>query len=383
MMLNFFYLYGIIWSVTLFLYNMGWSDYCIPLEPKLVVFLVISIICSFLLGFVFRSRFRFVRIDRFPKRSSIITIAVVLFAFLEYVYCRQIPLFGIITGANTYTSFTGIPTLHVINSTIASFYSQYLFYLFLCFRKKKKLLIEYTSLLVFVHLFEFNRGGLLISVFISANLFFASISHRIRLKHIILGSVFLFVVLYFFGVLGNLREVGSWNSDYLETIGGFNSKYPSWLPKQFMWPYLYLVCSLWNLTSIFSQISISLLGFVSTVLPDFITKRIMPGFVSKKAIKLLVVSFTTYTGYGTTLLYGGIVGMYVKYVFLVVYYGLILKIVSCDLKYYMPTMGIISAIVTMFFFTNTVSYSAISFPVAYPFLLVLFRATTKNQIKKK
>lgn len=378
-MLNYLYLYGIVWSITLILYSFGWSDYCIPLATEIKVFLIISIAISFILGYIFRKKFIFKRIDKFPKRTSIITIGVVLFAFLEYIVCHQIPLIGIITGSNAYTSFDGIPTLHVINSTIASFYSQYLFYLFLCFKNKKKLLIEYASLLIFVHLFEFNRGGLLISVFISAILYFSSIAHKIKFKHILFGTVFLIVVLYIFGGLGNIRETGSWNADYLGIYGGFNSKFPSWLPNQFKWPYLYMVCSLWNLTYILNQISIDFVGFVSTFLPDFITKRIMPSFGSKDAINLLVISFTTYSGYGTTLLYGGIAGMYVKFAFLMGINGIILKVVSKDKRFFVPTAGIIAAIVTMFFFTNTISYSAISFPIVYPFIISILR---KKESKK-
>lgn len=379
-MLNYLLWYGLIWTVILILYKLEWSDLCIPIDSSIFTFIIVTIVVSFVLGFIFRKHFKFKRIDKYPKRTCVLTIALVLFALFEYAYCKQIPLFAIITKSKEYASYTGIPTLHVINSTLSTFYSQYLFYLFICFKKKKTLLVEYSFIILVVHLFEFNRGGLLICIMISALMLFASFGKKHFIRNLLIGLVVLVAGLYFFGVLGNLRDGGSWNSNFLSEFGQFNKNYPSWLPNQFMWPYLYLVCSLWNFTFIVGKEIYDFVSLISTFLPDFIVKRVFSESVLSGSIELLNPNFTTYTGYGTTYLYGGIVAIYFKYFFLIGINALALKLVRKP-QYLIPSYGIVTVIVTMFFFTNTISYSAISFPLIYPILLNFKDNLTRNRMR--
>ena len=57
-MINVFYYNGIIWIGVLFLYFLGWSDLCTNLQVGLVTFIIVDIIVSFLIGFLFREKMK-------------------------------------------------------------------------------------------------------------------------------------------------------------------------------------------------------------------------------------------------------------------------------------------------------------------------------------
>ena len=120
-MLNIFYLYSIIWGGVLILYSFGWSDILVPVTPGVYVFFISTILVSAVLGFVFRKDFRYRKADTFPESYKLMTALIVFAAAMEYVYCRQVPLFSIIQKTAVYAEFTGIPTLHPIIWTFASF----------------------------------------------------------------------------------------------------------------------------------------------------------------------------------------------------------------------------------------------------------------------
>ena len=383
-MLNFCYIYSFLWSSVLFLYSLGWSDLCVPLDKGLLAFFVITIVVSLIIGVLFKENFCFSKMDKYPDRSNILTLVIIFLSLVEYLVCAQIPLFSILTKSRSYTSFTGIPTFHTVLSTFASFYAQYIFYLFVCFpEKRKKLFLEYLSIITVVFLFQFNRGQLLINLYISVALLLSSLKRKIGLKHIvalIFGTV---IVLYVFGGLGNLRSGFGWNDSwYIEYIGKYNSNYPSWLPKQFMWSYSYITSPLanlnYNITS--NNTNDSFIGTLISLVPDFICKRLFPAYASQTP-QLMVPYFNVTAAFGKAYLWGDYAGMIMYYIMLIIGQITVLYIFKIKDCYKMPLLGTMSGIVAFTFFAHTLSYSAISFIAIFP-LITVFSLDRIPKLKK-
>ncbi len=373
-MLNFFFLYAAVWGAVFLLYSLGWSSLCTPLAPGVQSFFIVTILCSLLLGTVFRKAFRFRALPVCPRRRGGLTLLIVTLCFAEFAYCGQIPLLSILTGRADYLSYTGIPTFHPLLITCGVFYEQYLFYLFLCFPRKKGLLLEYLALVTAVQLLQYNRGGIVICATMSGLMLLSKLQSRIRLWHVLAVGVFGLGLLYGFGVFGNLRCGFAWNDcRYIAYIGQFD-RYPEWLPRQFMWGYIYIVSPMANLNHnvLLGTARSDLLGYLSTFLPDFISRRLFPQTVGVQAA-IIREELNATAGFDRAYLFGGVVGMYGMYAYLAV--GLLLAIwaVRRSPLYRVPTLAICASIAVFLFFAHTISYSAISFPIVYPLLLSLFR----------
>lgn len=383
-MLNFFYMYALIWSAILIFYSFGWSDICTPLAPELLWFFVLTIMISIGLGKMLKKHFKFQRVSVSIHRSRFTVFLIVAFCIVEFVYCRQVPLLFIILGRVGYTEYTGIPTLHSIVIAFSTFYAQYLFYRFLLNYKDKKALIDYGIILTFTYLLQFNRGGLMISAFMSLLMFLAinigKIRKLINKKTIILAIIALLIVMFGFGALGNMRHgFGFNNSSYIEKLGRFNDKYPSWLPKQFMWAYIYIVSPVANINY---NVSMNLahsnpVGYIMTMFPDFLVRRIYHGEIYAPELVVKDV-FNATAGFGTAYMNAGIFGMYFLYFYMMI--GLVLLWLNVPIRkeFRMPCLAIMNIIVIFMFFTHTIYYSAISFQLIFP-IFSFFQLKTKKR----
>lgn len=385
-MLNFYYMYAVVWGVILILYSFGWSDLCAPLAPELATFFFVTISLSILLGFINRKKFAFHFVKELPRRNRTVTWLIVCFCLLEFAYCRQIPLLYIITHRGGYTEYTGIPTLHPLVITFGAFYAQYLFYRFLCDRSEKSALKEYCLILFFIYLLQFNRGGLLLAVSMSLLLYLGMNEKRIfgskkGKRYLVAAAMVVVVAMFAFGALGNVRHGYSMaDSSYIQGLGKFNDRYPSWLPKQFMWAYIYIVSPVaninYNLTLYAAQSNIP--GFIMTLFPDFIVRRIFSGEIYAPYLVMEHV-FNATAGFGTAYRNAGTVGMYILYFYMMFGLMFLWSFVPVRREFKMPCLAIMNVIVIFMFFTHTINYSAISFPLVFP-LLSFIRFTFGTQV---
>ena len=372
-MLNFYYMYSIIWGAILLLYSFGWSDLCAPLAPSLLIFFLITIGVSLILGYFNRKSFLYYEPEEFPKRNKYVTPFIVFFCLAEFVYCRQIPLIFIALGIKGYTEYTGIPTLHPLVLYFASFYSQYLFYRFLCIRDKKALK-EYIIILFFIYFLQFNRGGLLISFLMSMLMLLAKNKSTNRSimkpKTLLLSIILVLLILFGFGALGNIRHGFSFsNSSYIERLGRFNDSYPAWLPKQFMWAYVYIISPVANMNYNIElgAAQSNILGYLMTLLPDFIVRRIYAGPIYEPKLVMEHV-FNATAGFGVAYTNEGYLGMYFLFFYMIIGLTILWHVVPIRKAYRMPSLAIMNAIVIFMFFTQTLYYSAVSFQLIFPLL---------------
>ena len=377
-MLNFFYMYAFIWGGILLVYSFGWSNLCEPLAPELKVFFAVTIGLSLILGRLKRNSFRFQECKTIGKRNRGIVILIVLFCMLEFAYCGQIPLVHIVLSGGGYTEYTGIPTLHPLVISFASFYAQYLFYRFLCNHSERKALLDYAVILVFIYLLQFNRGGLMISMVMSGLLFLGKNSGRIK-AHVNKKSIFFsicaaIIVLFVFGALGNIRHGYSFtDSSYIQRLGRFNEHYPSWMPKQFMWAYVYIITPVANINHnvLLHLGSVNTKGYIMTFIPDFVARRIYDGVIYTPELVVENV-FNATAGFGTAYMNMKFFGMYFLYGYMMLGLSFLWRVDPIRREFKMPCLAIMNVIVIFMFFTHTLYYSAISFQIVFP-LLSFFR----------
>ena len=166
-MLNCFYWYGCIWTGVFFLYFLDYSEFSMKLNPFLMGFFMTSIATSFILGYVFRTKFRFVYdSDEELKTGKYSLHFFILGALVEFVYARQIPLFAVaFQGSSAYKDFSGIPVFHVLLVCASTYYAIKCYYIALSQREKRiKYLLHFLAVQV-IYLLCFTRSQILFNLF--------------------------------------------------------------------------------------------------------------------------------------------------------------------------------------------------------------------------
>ena len=162
-MLNYYYMYAWMWSIILILYSFQWSSFNQPLNLHIFSFFIITIFISCVLGSFRRTDLVYKPIKDFHYNRKI-TYAVILGFLADFIYARDIPLIGIISGRTGYMDFAGIPTLHVFIVSMGIFESLLIINSILnaeSLQERKRLIIDYV-LIVLMFLLQFSRAMLMI-----------------------------------------------------------------------------------------------------------------------------------------------------------------------------------------------------------------------------
>ena len=124
-MLNYFYWYAIIASIIPILYILPFSELNTPLNPALIMLLVLSIIVSLILGKKFNDRFVYKDLEYKKSKIEYLPLAlIVIIAAIEFIAAKDIPLVSVtIKHAGEYKDFPTIPVLHVFSAMLALYYS--------------------------------------------------------------------------------------------------------------------------------------------------------------------------------------------------------------------------------------------------------------------
>ena len=115
----------------------------------------------------------------------------------------------------------------------------------------------------------------------------------INIKNILKSAAILGIVLYFFGVIGNIRQTQTkTEKTYFLRIAGATDKFlESGVPQEFYWSYIYLISPIGNLQNIVDHkadvFDTKNIGFFTAteLLPDFISKRVSSIFDYDEIIK--------------------------------------------------------------------------------------------------
>lgn len=383
-MLNVFYWYAIMWGAVGILYGLGWSDYCKELDDSLKLFLIISVIVSLCLGYIYRNRFVYksenTNFDIKTKFTG--TIAIYIMAVIEFVYQKGVPLYSVIVGETVYGEMKGVPIMHTILINAILFYSPYLFYRFL--ESNNRAYLAQSLSVMFISLLMFSKGILAFNAFIIINLAVAKTNkkyHFVTRKNVTIAIIVVLILLYLNGGLTNLRSGMQWGDVLLvKGVCHINDKWPSWIPFHYGWAYTYIVSPLANLSLNLSKYKASTdLGeLIISVLPQLLVKRVFDLGDFTEGILLYTPILNACTGFIESVIAYGYIGLWFYYIY---FFGIVLIIMRISEKSNksLPTLNysIVSMMVVVLFFYNTLKTSATAL---LPFVILLYPKISRIKI---
>jgi hypothetical protein len=270
----------------------------------------------------------------------------------EVVYSGGLPLLSAASGGESSYETFGIPTVNVAFIGFSLFFAIYWLDLYLLHHGRVflalSLLTASTSILI-VH-----RGGFIID-FVAA--VFLYIQRRGLTRRLIISfSVVIAAVLWGFGALGDLRTHNISGETVILEIGRASDKFlESNVPTEFFWPYLYI-------SSPLSNLQLNITNRVGTdqparymeleLLPDFVSKRLVPEDALPATLPLLVTEqLTVSTMYARPFLLMGWLGVYLSFMYFVIIAAFCLRVLRGS-KYFVATSSILSSLAFLNIFSN-------------------------------
>jgi hypothetical protein len=361
------FVYAISFASILLLYQIGWSDLFPKLNGRLLIFLFATIILSLILSFTQKRYLQFGNNDA-DLKPVFVTRALYFIAIgniLDFLYESSIPIVKTMVNASySYHDFNGIPTFHVILGTFNIFFSILMFNYYLTERSRKKLFQFIATLIPYILIM--NRGAFMI-VFSAMIFLFLMRLKSIKLRTILMPFIVFGIVLYFFGVVGNVRqEETKDDKEYLLKVAGATDDFLySGVPSEFYWSYIYLISPMGNLQNLVDgkegKFDVNNIGLFATtqLFPDFISKRLSALFgygdilESNESAAYFVtpllnaptVFFPSYFLLGTI----GLVVMYLAIMFSALVYP---YFISRDSKYYATSIASLNSLILLSTFNN-------------------------------
>lgn len=368
-------------ALALILYMFGWSDLYPPITPVVFIFLasLIGIFTFFGLTLNKSKKIEFKAIAGNVRYPLLITSFIFILWSVEFVHAGGVPLIKILLKQPYNYRIFGVPTLHVFVVTFASFYTIYLFHIYLSQKNKVLLLLYLVNLSAAILIY--NRAMLFFNLAASVFLYFVY-RPRILIRHVAVGTLALVLLLYLFGVLGSLRvsreaRVSYTNNIFLDigvASAGFRQ---SLIPGEFFWTYIYVSSPLANLQTNINGYEVKPFSmarfrewFVNEVLPDFISKRInsytghapepdkrIPGPFNASSIYSCSYSYLGWFG---------LVGMMATVLLLPILY---LKLLPDSSPFFLTGLAILNTMFLFMVFENTLRFTGLSFQLVYPFVM--------------
>lgn len=360
MLLNPFYLFSIIWGITLILYNFRVSKLFPKLTLNLLLFIVFSIFFCIVLGTIYNKKIRVNKKNRKINKKFGKEYTLIFFMFIiEFMFEKKIPLIETMNKTGyTYMDFKGIPVVHVVLFTYNFYITICTFYNYQLTKKKKY--IFYSIIGVIPYILLYLRGTILL-LLISFFLIILYFKYNIKM---ILKITFIFIfIIYIFGVAGNIRHYYSWNdSRMIKKIAIID------LPKNnldpFIWGYVYLVSPLgnlqYNVNKTIPKDNLAMFIFDNFFF-DAISKRIE--YISEKP-KLMVPHLTVSSFYIKAYLSYGMIGMLVILFTYMVFELIYLSIIK-NTQYWVIGLSIINVLNIFSVFSNMFVFSGFSFILVY------------------
>lgn len=363
--MNYYYVYAATWVGTAVLYSLGLSELNQPLSILLVLFLVVLVSISAVMGYAQRDSFTY---RGFPieKLDSWIPVLLCVALFgITFAIQGYIPLIAVLFFGFDYEQLVqrvaSVPATHTIAVVLGIVFAV-LYYMRALETKAAR---DYLRVACFIALFLlcYQRSLLMIAL---TGCLFAHLSkyhEMIRGKKAVGVVLTAVVCLWIFGVLGNIRQGGTWNdASYMMHYGLFEESWPAFLPKQFSWAYSYvtspLACTNYNVS--LGIYSFDLVNYLYSFLPASIARRLP--FYMPADIALQVSYFTASTIWSTYYYYAGPSGMFI---------GLVIQLLMLRMGRWVVRNTAVETLATVLmcvmvaftFFTNSFANSLTSYAV--------------------
>lgn len=386
------FLYAVSWFIVVCLYLLNWSDKYPAISFNLFTFLLLTSLLSLILAIKTHKNKDFeykalVNPLNYYKWVMKQTRRVYFLLCIEFIYFQTIPLISYLRGnadSSLYMDFA-MPIVHifVLNGLLLLFYfSSYCYFSQgggkNCFIKP--MLMNLLGPLLFM-----SRGSVLYMIFGLFLLYLMSGRNAIKVLIRLIPSSL--IVLYLFGLMGNLR-MNDPEGHLILRWGGASQKFEeSLVPKEFFWSYVYITSPLGNLQNAVNQkknYGDESLGFIPLIInevcPMFISKRI--NIVEPKDSSIYYVDPTMVVGstFFNPYLTWGWGGMAIVFLFILIYVFVMLKIIPKDSAFRIP-MYIVLTILTFFsLFDNMLVYMGLFPQLVFIYLLRKrnFKVNSKN-----
>ncbi|MBY0433069.1 MAG: hypothetical protein K2U26_03065 [Cyclobacteriaceae bacterium] len=394
--MNPFYSYAAAFLLGLLTCSLGWSKSYPPLSYTLALFILLTIAVHIVLGRRWQqlsSHWKQVALSE-DKNPIIITAFIYVLWAVEFIYEGGVPLVKIMFSTPYNYRLFGVPSLHVFAVTFASFYTVYLFHLYLSTRKRLILFLYLINLVA--ALLIYNRGMLLLNLSSSIFLYWLSTA-RVTLRSFAIVSACAVVLLYFFGVLGTIRisreAKRAYDSMQFLEIGKASETFRnSIIPYEYFWAYIYMSASLANLQenidrtptpSLHPRAAAEMIN--NELLFDFISKRINKLHQYHEPVEHRIEGpFNATTIYSKSYSYLGWWGILLMAVCIIALPGLYQKLLSDTSPFFLSGIAILCTVYAFMVFDNTLRFTGLGFQLVYPILFTwmgdknIFRLARKH-----
>jgi hypothetical protein len=372
--------YIISFSISLGLYSLGWSSLYPPLTRHLLGFLLLTILLHGIMAFWWRSKSFSLPRPNFSYFSPLgTTIFIYILWLADFVYEGGIPLIKILFNQPYNYRLFGIPSLHVFTVTFGSFFTIYLFSLYLSTRQRFHLVLYLVNLLAAILIYSrammtFNLVGSLFVYLLGVPKF--------TWKKIAVGMVVFIGLTYGFGMLGTLRVSFEAKSPYdpglfLDIGEATPSFRASSVPQEFFWGYTYLSSPLANLQLNINTFQVP--PFTLRRMAEHFNNEMIFDFISKRVNRLWGIEretehiipykpFNVSTVYSRSFSYQGWAGMLIMAVFVLVLPWIYIRILPVN-PYSLTGLAIFNTMYLFLMYDNTIRFTGLGLQLVYPFVL--------------
>lgn len=383
--MNPFYCYIFSFAVGLTIYSFNWSTRYPGLTGPLILFLLLTMAAHAGSGYYwnrFAAAWKKITLteDRNPLK---VTVFIYLLWGADFLYEGGIPLLKIIFGIPYNYRMFGIPSLHVFTVTFASFYTIYLFHLYLSTRNKY--ILGFYIINLSAGLLIYSRAMLIFNIS-SSLLLYLFLLKKIPVRLFFLMPLLALLLFYFFGVLGTLRvsreSKKAYDNQLFLDIGGASDSFKkSRIPKEFFWPYIYLSSPVANLQQNIKWTKkpppVTVLRIIEMMnnefLFDFISKRTNRIFQFNDLDHYtenytVVGAFNVTTLYSRSFSYLGWLGMIIMAIFSLLIPWFYLRLLPPGSPYFLTGIAILCTIFLFMAYDNTIRFTGLGFQLIYPVL---------------
>jgi hypothetical protein len=368
-------------AIAMATYLLGWSELYPALRTGLVVFLIVTFLVFLAIARYWPpiKQVQFASIPSLERPAVFITAVIFIGWIAEFIYEGGIPFLKILLGVPYDYKKFGIPTFHVLLVTFSSYYTLYLFHVWLS--KRSRLILVLYVINLFVAILIYSRAMLFFNL-TGSLLLYLTFRPEISTRQLALIAVSAMALFYVFGVLGSLRVSriagkAYTNENFMATGGATKSFRESVVPKEYFWTYVYVSSPLANL-----QQNINLdPGGPLTVrrLISLINAEILPDFISKRTTLYFRLAFyndsripgpfNVSTIYSRAYSYAGWTGIFIMGVFLAAFPLFFCWLLPPSSRFFLSGWCLLC---TMYFFSvydNTFRFTGLSFQLVYPVIL--------------
>lgn len=390
-MINPYTAYILGFAVSLLVYLFGWSEIYPPLRPQLLFFLAATFIAHFFLARTWKKTALVSNIKKESPRLNplLVTLFIYLLWTADFIHEGGVPLLKILLNISyDYRKF-GVPVLHVFAVTFGSFYTIYLFYVFLKTRERKALVLY--SINLFAAILIYSRSMFFFNL-VSCLFLYLLTLEKIPYLRIALASPVVILLFYFFGVVGTKRvsfeSRVSYNPNLFLDNGKASAQFrESPIPREFFWPYFYISSPLANLQvnintyQIKPITTVRILEYINNeLLFESFSKRINNLFgIEREKENVIKDPFNVSTVYSRSYSYLGWIGIVITALVILVLPILYAKIIRHN-PYQLIAVAILCTTYLFLSYDNMIRLMALGFQLVYPVLFPMVdKMFTKTQ----